>query len=170
MWPFRKKKQSVVVRVGFEPRDSFTHDPVMAEFNRSRRRTKPILDRHFATMEKMEQAYYRREVDGLDPAIKLCNELIAMAPEVIAAFKLDHQENSNFLRKSEFNNLREHASKEFQAPTNPGFKQLAIVRERQKEYGEVIRLCRQAADQGWSGDWDVRIARCQKKLANERRT
>jgi hypothetical protein len=170
MWPFREKKPRDEVQVTVEATNTLAEDPLMAEFIKSRRRTKPILDRHFALMEKMQQAYYRREVDGLEPAIKLCNAMIALAPEAMAAFKLDHHKNSESLRKSEFSNLREYAAKEFQGPAHPGFQQLAIIRERQKKFEEVIRLCQHAESQGWAGDWDVRIARCQKKLSKTQRT
>jgi hypothetical protein len=45
-----------------------------------------------------------------------------------------------------------------------GYKQLCIIREKQKNYSEVIRLATQAKEEGWIGDWDVRIERAKKKL------
>ena len=31
------------------------------------------------------------------------------------------------------------------------------------DYAEAIKICRRAASQGWVGDWDKRIARCEKR-------
>jgi hypothetical protein len=30
----------------------------------------------------------------------------------------------------------------------------------------VIRLAREAKNEGWEGDWDMRIERCQKRIIN----
>jgi len=50
-------------------------------------------------------------------------------------------------------------------PRHVGFDQLAIIREKQHDYAEAIRLSELAMKQGWNGDWEARIARCEKKLA-----
>ncbi len=47
---------------------------------------------------------------------------------------------------------------------SPLEKQLAIVREKQKNYTEAIRIAKEALSQGWSGDWERRIVRCKNKL------
>lgn len=48
-------------------------------------------------------------------------------------------------------------------PSHPGYKQLSIIMEKQKKYAEVIELCKAAKRDGWSGDWQKRIERCEKK-------
>jgi len=45
-----------------------------------------------------------------------------------------------------------------------GYKQLCIIREKQGNWQEVIRLAKQAKSEGWAGDWDKRIDRAKKKL------
>lgn len=161
MWPFRKKKANVQVQV------TWAEMPYKPPWEPSRvgRKAKQTLDRHFATMEKMQQAYYRREVDGLEPAIKLCNAMIALAPEAFDAFRKQDVLMEEWSRKYGVYKARKESRPAFRPPSHLGFKQLAIIRERQKDHEEVIRLCRQAAAQGWSGDWEVRIARCKQKLS-----
>jgi hypothetical protein len=46
-----------------------------------------------------------------------------------------------------------------------GYKQLCIIREKEGNYAEVIRLATQAKQEGWYGDWDKRIEKAKKKLA-----
>ncbi len=46
-----------------------------------------------------------------------------------------------------------------------GYKQLCIIMEKQKNFGEVIRLANIAKAQGWKGDWDRRIEKCEKNKA-----
>lgn len=55
--------------------------------------------------------------------------------------------------------------KPFQLPRHVGFDQLTIICEKQHDYAEAIRVSEMAMKQGWNGDWEARIARCQKKLA-----
>ena len=49
-------------------------------------------------------------------------------------------------------------------PGHIGFKQLAIIYEKQKDYEAVIALCRRAQTLKWPGDWDKRIERCKSRL------
>ena len=51
-------------------------------------------------------------------------------------------------------------------PLHRGYQQLCIIREKQKNYEEAIRIATQAMNQGWTrSDWEKRIERCQKRLA-----
>jgi hypothetical protein len=45
-----------------------------------------------------------------------------------------------------------------------GYKQLCIIRAKEENWQEVIRLAEQAKSEGWAGDWDKRIEKAQKKL------
>jgi hypothetical protein len=106
-----------------------------------------ILDRHF-DYEQMAQAYYRHRNDdpeALAPAIDACEKQILLGPEAAKAFLAEYPED--FL------------------PAHHGFQQLAIIQEREKNYTEAIRLCREAMAQGWGGDWEKRIVRCENRLA-----
>ncbi len=49
-------------------------------------------------------------------------------------------------------------------PSHVGYKQLAIILEKEKKYDKAIALCNQAKREGWNDDWDKRIERCEKKL------
>ena len=106
-----------------------------------------IIDRHF-TYYDMIQVYYRdrnRDPAALDLAITACETQIALAPEVGAAWSEEYPRDE-------------------QLPMHPGYRQLAIIREKQKDFAEAIRLSQEALEQGWNGDWEKRIARCQKRL------
>jgi tetratricopeptide (TPR) repeat protein len=49
-------------------------------------------------------------------------------------------------------------------PWHHGFKQLAIIREKERDYESAIALAERAKEEGWGGDWEKRIARCRKRL------
>jgi hypothetical protein len=104
------------------------------------------LDFHF-TYQQMIQVYYRvREIEpkALDNAIEACKKQIQISSQVSERMK------------GEYPGLR--------LPSHIGYKQLAIILEKQKNYAEVIRLLNQAQVQGWKGDWEDRIARCEQKI------
>lgn len=108
------------------------------------------LDRHFL-YHQMIKTYYpdRDKVPGsLDKAIAACDKQIASAPESAAAFRNEYRDDP--------------------LPAHTGYEQLAIIRDKQGDYTEAIRLCQQAKSQKWAGDWDKRIARYQKKLDKAR--
>jgi hypothetical protein len=50
------------------------------------------------------------------------------------------------------------------APIGTSFYQLTVIRDKQGNYEEAIRLSRLALEQGWAGDWERRIVRYEKKL------
>lgn len=104
------------------------------------------LDLHY-TYTQMIRYYYRdrpEDVATQNLAIEACQKQIAIAERTRTAYiKLFPTEP-----------LTGH----------PGFEQLAIIRERQGQYHEAIQLCQQALAQGWAGDWEWRIRRCQSKL------
>ena len=106
-----------------------------------------LLDRHF-TYQQMAQAYYRHRNDdpeALDLAIDSCEKQIHLGPEAAKVFLAEDTEDY--------------------LPAHHGFHQLAIIREREKDYAEAIRLCREAMAKGWGGEWKKRIARCENRLA-----
>ncbi len=82
-----------------------------------------ILDRHF-TYYAMIQVFYRdrnRDPEALDLAIAACETQIAFAPEVRRAWFAEYPKDRHL-------------------PMHPGYRQLAIVREKQKDYAEAIRV------------------------------
>ena len=111
--------------------------------------TGATIDRHFI-YDCMIQVYYRdrnRDENALTLAVEACEKQIALAPQVIREQPKDW---------------------EGELPTHLGFQQLAIVRERDRDYKDAIHLSEVALQQGWAGDWEKRIARCRRK--NNRRT
>ena len=98
-----------------------------------------LIDFHYKERENQE---------SLDQAISACKSQIALSPEMTNQHKSNH--------------------KDFALGTHRGFEQLAIILEKQNNYAEAINLCKQAMDQGWAGDWDKRIARCELKITKEK--
>jgi len=103
------------------------------------------LDIHFALNDKISEYYKNRHIDdNLEKAIKACEDQIEFAPRAAKAFKT--------LWKGE------------PLPGHKGFEQLVIIREKQGEIEEAIRLCDIATKQGWPSDWKERKQRLLKKL------
>ena len=106
-----------------------------------------VLDRHFIYQHLINVYYRDRNMhsDSLGLAIQACEKQISLGPDAAKAFRREYQWRP--------------------LPSHVGFKQLAIIREHERDYDEIIQLCRRAAEQGWAGDWDKRIARCQKRIS-----
>jgi hypothetical protein len=78
-------------------------------------------------------------------ALKVCKKQIEISHLAFKTFR----ENLN-------NNLM---------PFHIGYEKMAIVKEKEKKFVEVIDLCQEAQKEGWQGDWQKRIDRCRKKLS-----
>ncbi|EMK6579009.1 hypothetical protein V9K10_003629 [Vibrio cholerae] len=102
------------------------------------------LDIHFLYGAKLDVCYRDRDLrpNCLELAIQACEQQIENAPFAATVFIEKHGGN---------------------LPAHKGYRQLAIVLEKQKRYGEVVSLCEKAKSQGWAGDWDKRIDRCKKR-------
>lgn len=107
-----------------------------------------ILDKHFFWSKKMELYYKLRDTDpnALEIAIRSAREQIKLAPDATQAFIKDGLP---------------------QLPAHAGYKQLAIILDKQGKYEEAIDLVKQAKSQGWNGDWDKRIERLEVKKAKK---
>lgn len=106
--------------------------------------TKP-LDIHFLYGAKIEISYKDRDAlpNGLDIAVRACEQQISYSEKAAKEF------------------LKRYKSSPL--PSHKGYTQLAIVLEKQKNYGKAIQICEQAKSQGWAGDWNKRIEHCNKK-------
>ncbi|MCU8361431.1 hypothetical protein M2G65_22690, partial [Vibrio vulnificus] len=102
------------------------------------------IDIHFLYSAKLEVCYKDRDSrpNGLELAIEACEQQIEYAPLAAKAFSQKYGGD---------------------LPAHKGFQQLAIVLEKQKHYHEAITLCEKAKAQGWAGDWEKRIERCNKR-------
>ena len=105
-----------------------------------------VFDRHFLYQTKIEIYYRFRDIDtfALSRAIKACEQQIAMNTQAAKAFKKEYPDE--------------------QLPSHVGFKQLTIIRDKEDKTDEAIKICEEALKQGWSGDWQKRIQRYQKKI------
>ena len=127
------------------------------------------LQRHFALNDTMK-AYYRKRDDPeyLAKTIAICKVMISIEKNVAGAWF-----DSGLGRISpEF--AQKHGDRVVHSelgpqvlPEHPGFKQLAIIHEKQKDFQESLDVCIQAQESGWDGDWDKRIVRIRKKLGTE---
>jgi len=105
------------------------------------------LDLHYTYMGMIKTYYSDRDTDpaALDATISACERQIDIAPEAAQAWSLEYPNEP--------------------LPAHTGFTQLAVIREKQKDHAEAVRLLRLAMEQQWAGDWDGRITRNQKRLA-----
>ena len=104
-----------------------------------------VIDVHFLFGQEVDIYYKDRDqLECMDKALRACRDQIALAPEAAKAFRTRYRGTP--------------------LPGHRGYQQLAIVLEKQGQFADAIQLCRQALEQGWSGDWAGRTERCQKKL------
>lgn len=105
-----------------------------------------IIDVHFYCMNKIKIYYKDRDKDpnALNQAIEACKKQMEIAPKVKNAFL------------KEFDNDP--------LPAHTGFEQLCIIEEKRKNFESAINISKIALEQGWTGDWQKRIDRCNKKL------
>ena len=108
--------------------------------------TSNIVDIHFLFMNKLK-IYYKdrnKDSDALNKSVEACKQQIEIAPKVKMAFQKEYGNDP--------------------LPGHSGFEQLAIIEEKQKKFDSVIEISKKALEQGWAGDWEKRIERCNKKL------
>jgi len=105
----------------------------------------PVLDLHFLYHSKILIYYRNRDNDdfALSIATEACKQQISISVKAKKTFLKDMG---------------------LPLPTHTGYKQLCIIMEKQNNYDEVIRLSRIAKNQGWNGNWDRRIEKCEKKV------
>ena len=107
-----------------------------------------VLDRHFFCLSAIRVYYANRENDSeaLDKAIFFCKEQIQLAPKA----------KKQFLKESPSGVL----------PVHTGYKQLAIIYEKQKKYAEALLISEEAFSEGWNlNDCSKRINKLKEKLS-----
>lgn len=104
-----------------------------------------ILDKHFY-YTSLIKFYYRQssEKEDFNLAVRACKDGISISKEAKHGFKLEYE--NDFL------------------PRHLGYEQLSIILEKKKNYSESIKLCENALEEGWNGDWNKRIHRMKIKL------
>ena len=105
-----------------------------------------VLDLHFVYAGMIKTYYADRDYDSqaLGSAIAACERQIDLAPSAAEAWK------------------REYPGELL--PGHTGYTQLAIIREKQKDFAAAVSVSQVALEQGWAGDWEQRIARNEKRL------
>ena len=106
-----------------------------------------VLDRHLAYSAMIPIYYSDRDTDpeALDLAIHACERQIALAAQAGAQWTAEYPDSP--------------------LPSHRGFTQLAIIREKEGNYTEAIKLSQDALRQAWDGDWEKRIMRCEKRMS-----
>jgi len=100
------------------------------------------MDQHFYYTNLIEHYYLDREnPESFEASIQACENQIRISKNVKLAFMKDMQA----------------------LPGHKGFIQLAIIEEKRNNYEKAIQLSEKALDEGWTGDWEKRITRLQKK-------
>jgi hypothetical protein len=109
------------------------------------------FDMHLAISFEIEEEYKKRNIDAdaLNKTIALCHEQI----------KISEQAKKDWIKEN-----RSLGITNVILPNHKGYKQLAIIFEKQGKLQNAIDIARQAKVQGWAGDWDIRIKRCEQKL------
>lgn len=107
------------------------------------------LDEHFAYNSIIQIYYKLRDSEKLyfEKAVDACKNQIKISLKSKEAFLKEYKNSS--------------------LPSTVGFQQLAIIYEKSKEYSSAIETCKIALEQGWAGDWEKRIERCELKLKNK---
>ncbi|QKG84515.1 hypothetical protein GXN76_08510 [Kroppenstedtia pulmonis] len=102
---------------------------------------------HLHYKDQAQYFYKKRdqEPDALEQAIRYCKKQVKYSPMARHALQMD-------------------PSFKGELPQHYGYKQLAIIYDKQGQYSDAIQLCRQALSEGWKGDWETRIQRYEKNL------
>lgn len=124
-----------------------------------------ILDRHLVYGQMVKDCYAEREAQpgAFEAAIAACERQTAIGAQAWAAFVAESEERDR--KHAEWTGEYESS---FVAPSHRGFVQLATIREKQGDFTEALRLCREASSQGWrdgKGDWSKRISRLERRLS-----
>lgn len=108
-----------------------------------------IEDLHFEIMYYIQEHYKtRNNIDDYHKAVVGC----------FAQIKIQRLVANQMLRKYPGQSLPEHT----------GYKQLAIIFEKEGRLNDAVRIAEEAAANGWSGDWQRRIGRLSKRIAKMR--
>jgi hypothetical protein len=97
---------------------------------------------------------------AVEKGIRICREMIAISYRAATAW-LKQERN----RETALEMLGHEPSPSSGLPSHLGYRQLAIILEKRGEFEEATAVVRQARAQGWSGDWEKRIARCEARIA-----
>lgn len=123
--------------------------------------SRATLSRHFALGRMCEFFYVLRDDPVYFERAMECARLqIEMEAKARRAFKREFDSiNSVTVGKTRTE------ARDFDLPIHHGYKRMAIVLEKEKRYGDALKVIREARHKGWNGDWDKREERIEKRLA-----
>lgn len=113
-------------------------------------KTNDVLDVHFFYLNCIRVLYKNRDnyPDALDKAIEYCEKQINISNKSKIAF-----EKCEYFKE---------------LPSHTGYKQLAIIYEKRKEYDKALELTQKALEEGWNDDCQKRIDRLIKKIDKQK--
>ena len=155
--PFRKSRSRPSVPV------PTAEDRRLTELQKQSDRAQQKFRKHLDCIEPIEHWYKLRDSNpqARAKAIQACERQIAISQESVTAWHEWGRLNGEILKLLD----GKRSDKPWGVPSHTGFTQLVIIREKDGDFLEAIRLCQQAKKDGWAGDWDKRITRLEGKLA-----
>jgi hypothetical protein len=132
-----KRKLNEVKRVHKDPR-------VHKEWE-----SKKYLSLHDHFTAKIAHFLERRNEDpvALHWAIRYCERQIEYAPVARKAYQMDPYY--------------------FKLPEHPGYNGLIALYAEVEEWENALKLCKQAKEQGWAGDWDTKILELEARIRHQ---
>lgn len=113
--------------------------------NKELANAKDIVEKHFYYATLIEFYYrFRADDNNYELAKDACRNQI----------KISKKAKAEIIKELHLEQLTGHT----------GFYQLAVILEKEKKFDESIEICKKALNEGWSGDWNKRIDRMNKKV------
>lgn len=145
-----------------------TEEAVKEALSQPRKNYKDI---HLALTGLIKYHYRLRENPAhYDKAKELCLLQISIAKQAANAFSQPPKPKGISLKKLEA--MIGHKLVGYDIPqimpSHVGFKQLAIILEKEGDFTGALKLAKQALEQGWSDDYQKRIEKLNNKLAKQK--
>jgi hypothetical protein len=127
------------------PQERHLASTVLAKAEERARAEDDVIGLHFVYQEMIHLHSKWRDysLDGLDLTFGACHKQVAMSEAAAQAFR----------------DLRPQEA----LPMHLGYQTMAVLLEKEGSYTKAIEICRQARDQGWSGNWTWRIGSLARK-------
>lgn len=122
-----------------------------------------VFSRHLA-LGGMMKIYYRHRdnPEHFARAVECAWSQIAMQEDAMKAWLEQEANRHTHLR---LHNPDYVAPSPSPPPSHPGYRQMAIILEKEKRFHEALDLVVEAQAAGWQGDWEKRAERLRKKLS-----
>ena len=142
---FGKKKENLKQKKKSSVGIAFGKDADFPTFAERYAETDDITFLHFDLWERIQKHYKnRKDLESYLEAKKLSYEMVSIAPKVASRMKEEYPDSS--------------------LPNHPGYRQLAIILEKEGQIKEAIEICETGNNEGWRNDFIKRIERLKKKL------